>query len=194
VKALQLRKIKKPYFRIEDIARTLGISLESAKVVASRYVKAGILIRLKRNLYILQENWYGISSEQKFTFANLIQTPSYISLMTALDYYEISTQMQQDFLESIAIKRTKSVEISGTFFNYTKIARKLYFGFVRKRGFFIAEPEKAFLDAVYLMSIGRYKLDLSSINFEKFNPEKIIKMAQNFPLITQQLLESYEHL
>jgi len=94
---------------------------DSAKVVASRYVKAGILIRLKRNLYILQENWSGISTGQTFTFANLIQAPSYISLMTALDYYEISTQMQQNFLESIAIKRTKSVDISGIFLTTRKL-------------------------------------------------------------------------
>lgn len=111
MKFLQLQNISKLYFGHEEIARALGITSNSAKVTASRYVKQGLLVRLKRNLYILKEKWFNLDREQKFVIANLIQTPSYVSLMTALDYYEITTQMQRDFIESIALKRTKGVEI-----------------------------------------------------------------------------------
>ena len=166
----QLRDINKIYFGYEDIARTLGISLESAKITAHRYVKQGMIIRMKRNIYVLKERWESFDREQKFLIANLFQVPSYISLMTALDYYEITTQMQRDFIESIVIKRTVTKAIEQTIFNYTKISPKLYGGFFKKEGFFIAEPEKAFLDAVYLMSFGRYNLDIPSIDFSKLWP------------------------
>ncbi len=192
MKALQLRKIDKLYFGHEDIARALNISLSSAKVTAYRYVKAGVLIRIKRNIYVLQERWASLSIEQKYTIANLIQVPSYISLMSALDFYEITTQMQQNFVESIALKRTKEVEIANTFFNYIKIKPNLYSGFVRMRGFFIAEPEKALLDALYLMSLGRYRLDIASIDFDKLDKGKIDQFAKLFPSGTQKLLLSYD--
>ena len=193
MKFFQLQNIEKLYFGHEDIAHTLGITLQSAKVTASRYIKQGLLIRLKRNIYVLREKWTSIDREQEFLLANIIQVPSYISLMTALNYYEITTQIQRDFIESVALKRTKGVEIEQTFFNYTKISTDLYSGFSRTRGFFIAAPEKAFLDAVYLMSLGRYSLDIPSIDFSKLNLEKIEYMVRLFPLKTQGFLNKNEY-
>jgi predicted transcriptional regulator of viral defense system len=193
MKALQLRDITKLYFGYEDIARTLDISLSSARITAYRYVRQGILIRVKRNMYVLKERWMSLDREQTFVIANIVQVPSYISLMTALDYYEITTQMQRDFIESVVIKRTTKKQIEETFLNYTRISPHLYHGFVKRQGFFIAEPEKAFLDAVYLMSFGRYSLDMPSINFGKLNLDKIEHMAQSFPLKTQIFLNRHEY-
>ena len=193
MKALQLRKIEKLYFGYEEIARTLNISLSSARVAVSRYVKAGFLIRLKRNLYVLYEKWAAMSLEQRFVIANLIQVPSYISFMTALNYYEITTQLQQDFIESVGIKRSSEIEIEKTVFHYVKTKPELYFGFARKQGFFIADPEKAFVDALYLQSLGRHSLDVSSIDFERLSREKVLQFAKSFPQRTQRLVEKYEY-
>ena len=193
MKFLQLHDIGKLYFGHEDIAHTFGITLQSAKVTASRYIKHGLLIRLKRNIYVLKEKWTSIDREQEFLLANIIQVPSYISLMTALDYYEITTQVQRDFIESVAVKRTKGLEIEQKYFNYTKINTDLYSGFSKTRGFFIAAPEKAFLDSVYLMSFGRYSLDIPSVDFSKLNREKVEYMARLFPLKTQRFLNKNEY-
>jgi predicted transcriptional regulator of viral defense system len=187
----QLRDIEKLYFGYEDIARTLGISQDSARITAHRYVKQGMVIRVKRNIYMLKESWMNLDREQKFAVANIFQVPSYISLMTALDYYEITTQMQRDFIESVAVKRTIKKEIEQTVLNYTKIRADVYGGFLKRRGVFIAEPEKAFLDAVYLMSLGRYSLDVASIDFSKLNVEKIAHLAQPFPLKTRNFLKKH---
>ena len=135
MKVLELNKIRKPYFGYEEIARVRGISLASAKVTASRYVRQGLLLRLKKNLYILRKAWNAASKEDKFRLANLGQTPSYISLMSALEYYEITTQMQRDFFESVAVKRTKEIQVNGNVFRYSKINVALYFGFKKEKGF-----------------------------------------------------------
>ena len=164
MKILELNKIRKFYFGYEEISKVLGISLQSSKVSANRYIKQGLLIRIKRNIYVLKERWNRIEGDEQFILANLIQVPSYISLMTALDYYEITTQIQRGFIESIVVKRTKEIEIENSVFNYTKISPNLYFGFRKEKDFFIATPEKAFLDALYLMSHGRYSLDIDSID------------------------------
>ena len=103
MKSLELDRIRKLYFGYEDIAKVLGISAASAKVTASRYVKLGVLVRIKRNMYTLREVWNTAGREEKFVIANLGQAPSYISLMTALDYYEITTQVLRNFFESVAI-------------------------------------------------------------------------------------------
>jgi len=194
MKQLELNKIRKPYFGYEEIARVLGISKASAKVSASRYVRQGILLRIKRNIYVLREVWDAAGREEKFSLVNLGQVPSYISLMTALDYYEITSQVQRDLFESVAVKRTKEINLKGSVFRYVKINGALYFGFKKEKGFFIATPEKALLDAFYLMSYGRYALDISALDTMKLDKTEIKKLSREFPLKTQNMLRKYGYL
>ena len=194
MKTRELSSINQLYFGYEDIARALKISSASAKVSASRYVRLGLLMRLKRNIYVPKERWQTTSREERFTLANLGQTPSYISLMTALDYHEITTQVQRGIIESVAVKRTKEISLNGNVFRYTKVSRASYFGFIRQQQFFIATPEKALLDAIYLMSFGRYALDLSAIDDEKLNRKEIRRMSRNYPPQTRKMLEKNGYL
>ena len=194
MKHLRLNNISKFYFGYEDIAKTLGISAGSAKVTASRYVKQGILVRVKRNMYVLRSTWKAAGREEKFLLANLGQVPSYISLMSALDYYEITTQVQRNFFESAAIKRTKEIEIDGSIFRYVKINSAYYFGFKKEKDFFIATPEKALVDAFYLMSFGRYALDISALSAEKLDRKEIRRISNVFPLKTRSILKKYGYL
>jgi len=194
MKFIELRKIKKFYFGYEDISRVLGISPASAKVTASRYTNQGILLRIKKNLYVFREVWNAAGREDKFRLANLGQVPSYISLMTALDYYEITTQVQRDFFESVAVKRSKEVNINGSVFRYVKLAANLYNEFKKENDFFIATPEKALLDAFYLMSYGRYSLDLSSLDAAKLDRREIERLGRKFPLKTKNMLKKYGYL
>lgn len=190
MKIQELNRIRKLYFGHEEISRVLGISLQSSRVSANRYVKHGLLIRIKRNMYVLTEKWRTLEREEKFILANLLQVPSYISLMTALDYYEISTQMQRDFIESVALKRTKEIEAENSIFTYTKINTNLYKGFKKEEGFFIAVPEKAFLDAFYLMSLGRYSFDIASIDFNKLNRDETFRLIKMFPARIQKVMDN----
>jgi len=194
MKVLELNKIRKPYFGYEEIARVRGIGLASAKVTASRYVRQGLLLRMKKNLYILRETWNAASKEDKFRLANLGQSPSYISLMSALEYYEITTQVQRDFFESVAVKRTKEIQVNGSVFRYSKINEILYFGFKKEKEFFIATPEKALLDSFYLMSYGRYALDVSALDADKLDRENIRRLSSKFPLKTRHMLKKHGYL
>mgnify|MGYP000078395196 FL=1 len=194
MKLQELNKISKLYFGTADIARALGISPASAKVSASRYVKLGALVRIKNNMYVLREVWNAAGREEKFVFANLGQTPSYISLMTALDYYQITTQIQRDFFESIAVKRTKEIKVDDSLFRYSKITSTLYFGFKKEKDFFIATPEKALLDAIYLMSYGRYALDMSTLDTDKLDRCEIRRQSEKFPIKTKEMLNTYGYL
>jgi predicted transcriptional regulator of viral defense system len=190
----KLRTIKKLYFGYEEIARSLGVAAASARVSANRYVRQGLLIRLKRNIYAVKDKWDNLSEDELFCLANICQVPSYVSLMTALGYYGITTQVQRKFVESIAVKRTKELIIDGTVFNYVKINKKLYGGFVKKGGFFIAAPEKALLDALYLKSLKRYSFDLGSIDFSKVNMAKLRELAKRYPRKLIKLLGEYGHI
>ncbi len=187
--ATLLKSIKPVFFSSRDVALALGISGDSARLACHRYFEKGLLIRPKRDIYVLAENWGRLELAELYALANRLQVPSYISFLTALSYYEITTQIQRNFFESVAVVRTKQVAAVDTIFRYIKIEKKLYFGFTKKDNFFIALPEKAFLDAVYLMSLGRYRLDVSSLDMGKFNAKELKRLAGLFPTATRRLLE-----
>jgi len=194
MKLNELVNIQKLYFGYEEIAKAFGISAASARVTASRYVKKRLLVRVKKNMYVLREVWSGADRETKFTLANIAQSPSYISLATALDFYETITQMQRDFYESVAVKRTKEIRLNPSVFRYSKVTGMLFFGFKKEKEFFIATPEKALLDSFYLMSYGRYALDIPALDAGKFDPDEIERMSNKFPLRTRVLLKKHGYL
>ncbi len=177
------------YFNSQDVADVLGIKPSSALVLCARYVKKGLFIRLKKDLYSLKERWYENSTRDFYRISNILQVPSYISLMTALSFYEVTTQVQRGFFESICLKRTRRFEIEGIIFNFYKLKRELYFDFTKYDDFFIATKEKAFLDAMYLYSFGKYTLDVDSIDLAKFDIQRMKKLLKNFPKKTKMTVE-----
>jgi len=192
MKYAKLKDIKRLYFGYEELSKALEISLPSAKVSAHRYVKNGFLIRVKRNLYVLRDRWDMLSKEERYILANMAEVPSYISLFTALGYYEVTTQIQRDVVESISVKRTKEVVVDDLLFIYSKINRNLYFGFSKIGGYFMASPEKAFLDSVYLNSLKKYSFDHSSIDINKLDIKKLKAESKKFPSRTREALKKWK--
>ena len=187
----KLEQINKPYFTNADIARVLGITMRSANVSATRYCEQGYIIRVKRGLYVLKNIWKNLGEKDLFSLANILQVPSYISLGSALSYYGITTQLQQGYIESIALKRTKSVNIVDTSFTYTRIGKELYSGFIREQDFFIALPEKAFLDTLYLSIMGRYSFDISAIDKGKLDHANLEKLGKLYSIKVRREVDKW---
>jgi predicted transcriptional regulator of viral defense system len=178
------------YFTTTEVAEILGIQVPSASVFCSRYAKSGLLVKLKNNYFTSTQKWQNISNQELYQIANMLQVPSYISLMSALSYYEVTSQMQQGFIESVALKRTITYNVREVVFKYYKLQKKYYGDFVKQGSIFIATKEKAFLDAMYLYSFGKYKIDLSSLDLSKLDRAKMIKMIKTYPLKTRKIVRN----
>lgn len=184
---LQLLQAKL-YFSPEDVAELLDTKPASAKVLCTRYAKRGIFIRLKRNFYVLAQRWQNLSRDEFLRIANLLQVPSYISFMSALSYYQVTTQVQRDFWESAAVKRSIKFDIKDVSFNFYKLKKQFYFDFIKQGDIFIATKEKALVDAVYLYSFGKYRFDISSLDLGKFDKNKIKRILKIYPSKTKALI------
>ncbi|MGE4357064.1 MAG: hypothetical protein AB7E08_00740 [Candidatus Omnitrophota bacterium] len=180
---------EKKFFSTKDVAEAFGIKLDSAKVLCYRYVKNNIFLRLKKDFYVLRHNWEIYSRQDFFKLANFLQVPSYISLVSALSEYEVTTQIPRNYYESITLKRSIKFSVKGVAFNYYKTQEKYYFGLEKRNGIFIATKEKAFLDAVYLYSFGKYKIDFHALNLDILDKDKIREMAKIFPMKTQRTIQ-----
>jgi len=187
----RILKIHKPLFTHYDVAHALGIKLASAAVWCSRYVAKGLLTRVKRGFYVKTETLAQMGQTDLFQIANILQVPSYISLMTALSYYGITTQLQRDFFESISLKRSKAFKAGNITFRYMTIDPDLYKGFEKREGSFIALPEKAILDCFYFASMGRYALDVSSLDLTKVDEQVLTRLSEMYPLSAIRFFERH---
>jgi len=177
----------KLFFSVEDVSLLLGVKQASGRMVCFRAVGEGLFIRLKNDMYVLEEKWRYLERRDFFILANYLQVPSYVSFLTALSFYGITTQVPQSMFESACLKRTRSFEQKGTVFNFYKLKKQVYTGFVRNNGAFIATPEKAFLDAMYLYSFGKYKIDFSALDVSKLDRRLIKQLLKAFPLKTRKI-------
>ena len=178
-----------PYFTVEFVAELLGIQNKSASVFCSRYDQKGLLVKLKNNYYTTSEKLKSLGSDELYSIANILQVPSYISFMSGLIYYGVTTQVQRNRIESASLKRTYEIETESSNFRYYKLNKNYYFDFERKNNIFVATKEKCFLDSVYLYSFGKYKIDFSALDFDKLNKKKIKILIRNYPQKTIKIVK-----
>jgi len=177
-----LRELKtRLYFTAEDVTSLLQIKPESALVLCSRYTKRGIFVRLKKNFYVLEDNWNRYANEDFFQLANFLQVPSYISCVSALAFHGVTTQVPRGWHESVSLKRSVRYVVHGVIFHYFKMKSPYYFGFNKMGTTFIAEKEKAFLDACHLSVFGNYAADWNAMNVEILDKVVLMKMMEAFP-------------
>lgn len=187
----RLLRINKSFFTHHDVARALDIKLASAEVQCTRYVKKGLLTRLKRGLYARTEMLAHMRELELFRIANILQVPSYVSLMTALAYYGIVAEAPRGLLESISLKRTRAFDTLTASFHYIKIRPDLYRDFEKKDDFFIALPEKAVLDSLYLASMGRYDFNPSALKLGALDKKTLRAFSAPYPPKARKYVERF---
>ncbi|MCH8127298.1 hypothetical protein IIC38_15280 [candidate division KSB1 bacterium] len=126
--------------------------------------------------------------EDFYRVGNFLQVPSYLSLLSALSFYEVTTQVHHRFFESVCLKRTVSYEVEGIIFNFMKLKNSYYFDFKKNNNIFMASKEKTFVDSIYLFSFGKYKLDLTAIDLAKLDMERVNKLIAVFPEKTKKVV------
>jgi hypothetical protein len=71
-------------------------------------------------------------------------------------------------------------------FNYVKVQNRYYGDFVKTDDIFIATKEKAFIDAAYLYSFGKYKFDIESLDMNKLDSRKLRSLLKIYPKKTKE--------
>jgi hypothetical protein len=179
----------KLFFSTEDVADVFGITRASAHVFCNRQVTNGRFIRLRKDFYVLEERRPYLERPDFFVIANHLQVPSYISCTTALVYHGLSTQAPRGWYESVALKRSIRYCGADTAFSYFKLGKDYYFGFTKIGSFFMAEKEKAFLDACHLCAFGRYALDWSALDIDRLDKDTLKSMMAPFPERTRNMVK-----
>jgi predicted transcriptional regulator of viral defense system len=190
-----------PIIASKDVVR-LEKGKQAMRNQFNRWQNKGLLIQLKRGLYALNENDRKVGLNFH-SIANNLYAPSYISLETALNFYGLIPERTVD-LTSVTTKKTAIFKNKLGTFIYQHIKPGVFRGFKEVKdnsgySFFIAEPEKAVVDFLYL-NLSKFKTedqDIFEISYrfqnveglkalrileqaDLFNNSKLVKVCQNF--------------
>ncbi len=141
----------------------------------SNWKKEKKIISVKKGYYLINN-----IKRDELLLANEINY-SYISLEYALSYYQIIPDIAQ-VITSVSKSRNEKITNECGNFQYRKISRNLFTGFVLspsivKEGRFIriAEPEKALFDLIYFRTDLKDNDDFSSLrlNLENIKIKKV---------------------
>jgi predicted transcriptional regulator of viral defense system len=147
------------------------------------WVRAGRLIQLRRGLYSLALP-YQKTIPHPFLIANRLVPGSYVSLQAALAHYDLIPEYTP-LVTSVTARRPGAWTTPFGELVYRVIRAEYLFGYERKavapeQAAYIATPEKALLDLVYLTPGGEKRAYLESLrlqNLEQLNPVKLIDMV-----------------
>jgi predicted transcriptional regulator of viral defense system len=135
------------------LLRVVGFSAGQAHLQIVRWVNAGKLIQVRRGLYALNQPFRRIDPHP-FLVANRIRKASYVSLQSALAYYGMIPE-HVPVVTSITTGRPEELQTGLGAFSYRHVRKPLFAGFrsvevAPGQRAFLATPEKALLDLVYL--------------------------------------------
>lgn len=160
-----------------EFGRIFNLPNYKTKYFLEKWANEELLTRLKRGLYALKTDLPG---EEEI--ANRLYKPSYLSFEYALSYYNILPEMPY-IITSATTKLTRAFTADNKTFVFLKIKRNAYIGYVlikeEKKSFLIATPEKALVDYLYFVAIGKKSLN-ERLNVSSLNKEKLLEYAKYY--------------
>lgn len=141
-----LRSNKIAVFSVYDAAKIISMpfSYASKFLAGDKYVK-----RAARGLYYTRD-------ANEYEAASKILFPSYISLVSALRLHNITEQMPR-IIYVVATRQHKPIgNLNGYVVEFSRVKKELMYGYRRVDGIFVADPEKAIVDMLYLNMFVEY--------------------------------------
>ena len=150
-----------------------------------RWHSKKLLIRLRRGVFLLNQNDRKINPSRTY-IANQLYNPSYVSLEYALNYYGLIPERVAD-ITSVTTRKTLRLSSEIGTFIYQHIKVDAFSGFrgVKDEAgllYFIAEPEKAVVDFLYL-NLNKFKKENKEM-FEEFYRFQNVETLKSAKIIT----------
>lgn len=158
---------------------------EYLRLQLSRWVKAGKILQLRRGVYALAAP-YQKQNPHPFLIANRLQSASYVSLQSALSFYGMIPDIVQSTI-SVTTGRSDRLQTPLGYFEFRHIHKEYFRGYRRVnvggQQVFLAIPEKAILDLIYLQPGGEtpeFIAELRFQNLEQLDVQELRKQASFF--------------
>lgn len=164
-----------------------GENMPYFRRLLSEWKKKNWILELKRGIYVINKDFYKKRLSLSY-IANLLYFPSYVSLETALSFYNLIPEGVFT-VTSVSTKKTNYFKNEFGAFNYASLKNSLFFGYeiFEEKGqkYWFATKEKALLDFLYF-NLGKVQVDsdLPAVyrfqNLETLNQDKLTSYLKIF--------------
>ena len=145
---------------------------DAAKIIGKPKAYTSLFLFRNKSLKRAERGIYYTKEATEYEIASNIVYPSYISLISALRFYNLTEQIP-NVIYVVTTKRHKPIEdLNGYVVEFRNIKKERMFGYRKVDGAFVADPEKAVIDMVYLNLFREYadevleggKINLSTLS------------------------------
>ena len=133
---------EKLVFTLNDATKYMN---KPRKYVSKQLASNKKVIRIERGKYFISTH-KGIDL---YAVASKILYPSYISLLSAFQYYSVTTQITNTY-SVISLKRHRTIVFDENIIEFRTVKKERFFGYKRVQNIFISSLEKAIIDSIYL--------------------------------------------
>lgn len=165
----ELNELKEQGIKVissNTLRQKLGLNKDAFKVAVWRLEKKGFLIRLNRR-------WIAIDKRDIWKVIPVVWGPAYISMEWALHYHSVLDQRYYVFT-CVTTKRPQIIKSKIGDIVLKHIKEELFFGYDQN---FIAHPEKALLDILYL----KREMPYGELNLEFLDSERLQRYSEKYP-------------
>jgi len=143
---LDLMRLKNTIFTTKDVSLFWNESrVDFVRKKLYRYLKSGKIYSVRKGIYAKDKNY------NKYELASKIFTPAYVGFETVLAKEGVIFQFYSQVF--VASYLTRELTIDGQTYSFKKIKDSILTnraGIEVRDNYFVASPERAFLDVVYL--------------------------------------------
>jgi predicted transcriptional regulator of viral defense system len=129
---------------------------DAAKIIGKSKAYTALFLFRNKALKSVERGIYYTKDAGEYEVASNIVYPSYISLISALRFYNLTEQMP-NIIYVITTKRHKPIEdMDGYRIEFKNVKKAMMFGYRKVDDAFVADPEKAVIDMLYLNLFTEY--------------------------------------
>jgi len=182
---IELLRGEKVIYTYAELLRLTGLSSVALRRAVNRLIKLGFLIKMSKGFYA-----NGFRTPSLEQIAGIVYPPSYVSCESALFMHGVADQAPH-VLTCVTTNKTKSFRTGLGEIVYFHIKPELFFGYEARDRTFVAEPEKAALDFVYIQRQNGLQPALDEWNWEELSPDKLGVMGTVYPRAVREHIAKY---
>jgi predicted transcriptional regulator of viral defense system len=166
----ELRLLGQPVIETREASARLGISSERTTQLLRSLQDAGLAERLRRGIWLLDPQ------ADSFVLPPYLTAPypSYVSLYSALSHHGMIEQIPRQ-ISVVSVDRPQTITTPKGTYSIHHVAPEVFGGFsgTPETGY-LATPEKALFDAVYIRAARRQRVYLPEIELaDSFDPSEL---------------------
>ena len=172
----ELQRLHQPVVETGEVIARLGVSPVRASQILRSLEEAGLASRLRHGLWLLQPDIDPFAIPPYLT----APYPAYVSLWSALSRHGMIEQIPRQVFVVSLDRRPRRVETPLGTFSIHHVAPEVFGGYTGSGDTgYVATPEKALFDTVYLRSANRADVYLPELELpETFDERELTKWAE----------------